>query len=34
VEVEDDGNDENNTQEEECDTNWHILLGSQQRSYF
>lgn len=28
-EVGDDGNDENNTQEEECDTNWHIPLSSQ-----
>jgi hypothetical protein len=28
-EVEDDGNDENNTQEEGYDTNWHIPFSSQ-----
>jgi len=33
-EVEDDGNDKNNTQEEECDTNWHIPLGNQAKITF
>lgn len=33
-EVEDDGNDENNTQEEECNINWRIPLGNQANIIF
>ena len=33
-EVEDVGNDKNSTQEEECNTNWHILWPVKRRSHF